>query len=307
MTAVTQSRLQTDIFLAACDICRQTRPLVSHRLLTERFGKTGAALLKKNGLVAAENLKFISVPQGDDEVEAEIVFMGDKKSGYWGESGWVTVDPDDLRQYALDLPWLLRWVAGGFGISKRITPRELLSGHVWSVGDATFGKSSVPIFFSRHLRTDDAIDILLKEIKSAHKGKKVIVLTPAANDCARIVEHATIVSLPDIVEQTEYLKIDMARTQAFLGGGTAPSADGYSDGYRTVRFNGMDYDFSKTQAAIIEELHTAGRPLHKTEFMAKHSSQDDPKGVFRKNGKYHAAWNVLILFDSQGNYRLAFY
>lgn len=173
MAAVTQSRLQTDVFLAACDICRQTRPLVSHRLLTERFEKTGMALLKKNGLVAAENLKFISVPQGDDEVEAEIVFRGDKKSGYWGENGWVSVHPDDLRQYSLDLPWLLRWIAEGLGISKRVMPRELMSDHVWSIGDAAFGKSSIPVFFARHLRTDDIVDVLLKEIKSVHKGKKV--------------------------------------------------------------------------------------------------------------------------------------
>lgn len=307
MAVVTQQRLQTDVFLAACDICRQPSPLVSHRLLTERFGKTGAALLKKNGLATAENLKYLSVPQGDDEVDAEIVFLGDKKSGYWGENGWVKVDPNDLRQYALDVPWLLRWIAGGFGISKRVTPRELLSGHAWSVGGATFGKSSVPIFFARHLRSDDTVDVLLKEIKSAHKGKKVIVLTPAANDCARVAEHATVLSLPDIMEQTEYFKIDMARTQALLGGGTAPATDGYSDGYRTANFDGEEYKFSKAQAAIIEELHASRKPLHKTEFMAKHSSQDDPKGVFRAKGKYHPAWNKLILFDTQGNYRLAFY
>ena len=306
MAAVTQSRLQTDIFLAACDICCQARPLVSHRLLTEKFGKTGTALLKKNGLTATENLKYLSVPQGDDEVDVEIVFLGDKKSGYWGENGWVKVDPNDLRQYALDVPWLLRWVAGGFGISKRVTPRELLSGHAWSVGDATFGKSSVPVLFARHLRSDDTVGVLLKEIKSAHKGKKVIVLTSAANDCARVAEHATVLSLPDIMEQTEYFKIDLARTQALLSGGAA-TADGFSDGYRTARFNGVEYKFTKTRAAIIEEPHTAGKPLHTTELMPKHSTQADPQGVFRTQGKYHPAWGVLTKFDSQGNYWLAFY
>lgn len=302
MAAATQQRLQTDVFLAACDICRQTRPLVSYRLLMERFGKTGAALLKKNGLAAAENLKYLSVPQGDDEIDAEIVFLGEKKSGYWGESGWIAVDPDDLRQYALDLPWLLRWVAGGFGISKRVAPRELLSGHIWSVGDATFGKSAVPVFFARHLRTDETVNTLLQEIKSAHRGKKIIVLTPAANDCARVTEHATLIPLPDIVEQTEYFKINMARAQALLGGATA--TDGFNDGYRTARFNGVEYKFTKTQAAIIEELHGAGKPMHKTEFMPRHSSQDDPRGVFRPKGKKHPAWDTIIKFDSQGNYWL---
>ncbi len=303
MPAVTQQRLQTDVFLAACDICRQPRPLVSHRLLADRFGKTGMALLKKNGLCAAENLKYLSVPHGDDEVEAEIVFLGDKKSGYWGDNGWVAVDPDDLRQYALDIPWLLRWIAGGFGISKRVTPRELLSGHVWGLGDATFGKSTVPIFFARHLRTDEAVNALLQEIKSAHRGKKIVVLTPAANDCTHVAEHATIIPLPDVVEQAEYFKIDLARAQALLGGGAA-AANGFSNGYRTAHFNGVEYDFTKTQAAIIEALHGAGKPLHKTEFMSEHSKQDDPKNVFRKNGKYHPAWNVLIKFDNKGNYWL---
>ena len=304
MPAATQQRLQTVVFRAACDICHQPQPLISYRVLTDRFDKTGAALLKKNGLLPADNLRYVSAPQGDDEVEAEIVSMGGGKFGYWSDNGWVAVDPDDLRQYALDIPWLLRWIAGGFGISKRIAPRELLSGHVWGLGDAIFGKSTVPIFFARHLRTDEAVNALLQEIKSAHRGKKIVVLTPAANDCARVAEHATIIPLPDVVEQAEYFKIDLARAQALLGGGTA-AADGFSDGYRTARFNGVEYKFTKTQAAIIEELHTAGKPLHKTEFMSKHSSQDDPKNVFRKSGKYHAAWGVLIKFDNKGNYWLA--
>jgi hypothetical protein len=170
------------------------------------------------------------------------------------------------------------------------------------LGDATFGKSAVPVFFARHLRTDEAVNAVIQEIKSAHKGKKIIVLTPAANDCARVMEHATLISLPDIVEQAEYLKIDMARTQSLLGG--TATTDGFSNGYRTARFNGVEYKFTKTQAAIIEALHGAGKPLHKTEFMSEHSKQDDPKNVFRKNGKYHPAWNVLIKFDNKGNYWL---
>jgi hypothetical protein len=302
MPPVIQQRLQTAVFLAACDICCQPQPLISHRMLADRFEKTGIALLKKNGLLPADNLRYVSAPQGDDEVEAEIVSMGGGKFGYWGDNGWVSVDSDDLRQYALDMPWLLRWIAGGFGISKRVTPRELLFGHVWGLGDATFGKSAVPVFFARHLRTDEAVNAVIQEIKSAHKGKKIIVLTPAANDCARVMEHATLISLPDIVEQAEYLKIDMARTQSLLGG--TATTDGFSNGYRTARFNGVEYKFTKTQAAIIEALHGAGKPLHKTEFMSEHSKQDDPKNVFRKNGKYHPAWNVLIKFDNKGNYWL---
>jgi hypothetical protein len=304
MPVITQQRLQTNVFLAACDICCQPQPLVSHRALMERFGKTGAALLKKSGLSPIENLRYLSVPQGDDEVDAEIVFLGGKKHGYWGESGWVEVDSNDLRQYVLDVSWFLRWIADGFGISKRVAPRELLSGHVWGVGDAIFGKSTVPIFFVRHLRSDEAVNALLQEIKSAHRGKRVVVLSTAANDCARVAEHATVLSLPDILEQTEYFKIDLARTQALLSGGAAP-ADGFSNGFRNARFNGQEYSFSKTEAAIIETLHEAGRPMHKSEFMYLHSKQDDPKSVFRQNGKYKPAWNVIIKFDSKGNYWLA--
>ena len=303
MPVVTQQRLQTAVFLAACDICRQPQPLISYRMLTNRFEKTGVALLKKNGLLPADNLRYVSAPQGDDEVEAEVISMGGGKFGYWSDNGWVAVDPDDLRQYALDMLWLLRWIADGFSISKRITPRELLSGHVWGLGNATFGQSTVPVFFARHLRTDEAVNVLLQEIKSAHRGKKIVVLTPAANDCARVAEYATIIPLPDVVEQAEYFKVDLTRAQALLGGGVAV-ADGFSDGYRTARFNGDDYEFTKTQAAIIEELHSAGKPLHKTEFMSKHSKQDDPKNVFRKNGKYHPAWDALIKFDGKGNYWL---
>jgi hypothetical protein len=68
MPPVIQQRLQTAVFLAACDICCQPQPLISHRMLADRFEKTGIALLKKNGLLPADNLRYVSAPQGDDEV-----------------------------------------------------------------------------------------------------------------------------------------------------------------------------------------------------------------------------------------------
>jgi hypothetical protein len=304
MPVVTQTRLQTSVFLAACDICRQPQPLISHRMLESRFGKQGKALLQKGGLQPTDNLRYVSAPQGDDDIEAEVVMLGEGKFGYWGDAGWVAVDPDDLRQYALDLPWFLRWVANGFQIPKRVNPREVLADHVWLIGDGKFGRQTIPIFFVRHLSSSDALKALRREIRSAYKGKTTIVLTPAVNDdIAELPRELTVISLPDVVEEAEFFKINTDRVQSLLGNISA--ADGFSDGYRTARFDGKDYTFTKKQAAILEDLHAAGKPLHKTEFMSRHSSQDDPKGVFRSGGKYHPAWDVFIKFDSQGNYWLA--
>ncbi len=306
MPVVHQQRLRKSFVLAACEICGQPLPLVSHSVMEDRLGAEGKALLQKGGLKPVENLQSIVVPQGDDLVDVGVVSAGGGKFRYWGETGWVGVDVDDLRQYTLNMPWFMRWVANAFDIPDRVDPRDVLAGNVWMIGEWKMGRQSVPIFFARHLRSKEAIEALRTEIRSAHKGKKVLVLTAARNDgIANLALDAVIACLPDILVDAEFFKIDTDRVRSLLG--EKPSLNGYSDGFRTVMLDGEVYKFSPKQAEIIEALHDAGKPLHKTEFMALHSAQDDPKGVFRVRGEYVPGWGRIILSDGRGNYRLAFY
>ena len=106
----------------------------------------------------------------------------------------------------------------------------------------------------------------------------------------------------DLMTHDKFLKFDMESIHAYMFG--SPVLDVFSSGYRTAYYKGAEYSFTKIQAAILETLHTHGRPMHKTEFMHLHSNQDDPKHIFRANGKYHPAWGTLIKFDKQGNYWL---
>lgn len=305
MPVVTQTRLQTSVFLAACGICSQPQPMVSHGILHSHFGKPGAALLKKGGLEPAANLNSVSAPNGDEDMEVDVVAMGNGKFGYWGDAGWVEIDPDLLRQYSLSFIWFLRWISDSLQISKRVDAKEILSNRVWFIGDAKFDRQTIPVFFARQIQSSQVIGALRQELKAAHKGKAVIILTSASTLDPIDISHDTkIITLPDFLENSEYLKIDRPRIQALLG--SPMPTDGFSNGFRTARFNGQDYSFTKKQAAVIEALHEAGKPTHKTEFMSLHSAQDDPKGLFRgAGGKYHAAWDVIIKFDSQGNYWLA--
>ena len=86
--------------------------------------------------------------------------------------------------------------------------------------------------------------------------------------------------------------------------GGAVAQDGFSEDFRKASFNGIEYSFSKMQGAIVEYLYKEGK-THKHSLMpAANSEQDDPKGVFRKSGKYHPAWGILIKNDGKGYYWL---
>jgi hypothetical protein len=209
MPVVTQTRLQTSVFLAACGICSQPQPMVSHGILHSHFGKPGAALLKKGGLEPAANLNSVSAPNGDEDIEVDVVAMGNGKFGYWGDAGWVEIDPDLLRQYSLSFIWFLRWISDSLQISKRVDAKEILSNRVWFIGDAKFDRQTIPVFFARQIQSSQVIGALRQELKAAHKGKAVIILTSASTLDPIDISHDTkIITLPDFLENSEYLKID---------------------------------------------------------------------------------------------------
>ena len=82
--------------------------------------------------------------------------------------------------------------------------------------------------------------------------------------------------------------------------------EGFSTGYRAAYFKGVNYNFSKKQAAIIEALDKHGGKINKYELLAEaNSEQYDVYRVFRDNrGKLHPAWNVIVKNDGKGNYWL---
>ena len=89
--------------------------------------------------------------------------------------------------------------------------------------------------------------------------------------------------------------------------GASVQQQGFSNGYRNAYINGQEYSFTKKQAEAIEVMDKAGKPMHQSEILAETSStQERLIGVFRKDGKAHPAWNVVIVGDSSGNFHLRY-
>ena len=305
MPVVTQSRLKTSLFKIACVIAEQTHPRVTHTALERSFGKDGFALIKKGALVATENLKSVFVPRDDDEVEAEVVCRDAGHFHYWSGARWVDIDPNDLRQYELDMIWFLRWVSDGLSLPRTAKPKEIVFGKSWFLGEMKNNGSSVSVFLTRRLNGRNDREQLREHLRAFYRGKDIVILTTTKSAASAFDNSARTFSLSTIMAETDYLKFDA--TGFFAEPSAMTPKGGYGRGFRTARFNDVGYEFTKTQAAIIEALHEAGRPLHKLDFMPYHSKQDDPKGVFRPKGKKHPAWGKLILFDGKGNYWLAMY
>ena len=118
--------------------------------------------------------------------------------------------------------------------------------------------------------------------------------------------HHDITSLCDILKQEGH--------KACIDNCVVRTADGlkigkmtFSGDFRTVTVDDeVLYIFSKKQASFIEKLHKEGI-LHKHSLMCSiGSNQDNPNGLFRRKGKYHPAWDVLIKNDGRGNYWLEY-
>jgi hypothetical protein len=83
------------------------------------------------------------------------------------------------------------------------------------------------------------------------------------------------------------------------------AAKGFTPGFRSGCFNGVEYTFTKTQAAVLEYLSDAGKAVHKDELLAQaESAQKKIIDVFRDRKGSHPAYDVILQGDNEGFYRL---
>jgi hypothetical protein len=303
MPIVTKSRIQQSTFQIACRICEHPEAKVVHNILTKHFGRQGTDLLNKQGLKPIENLKSVSVPRGDDEIEAEIINKGDGNFCYW-DNGWVDIASNDVRQYQLDLNWMLRWIKSSLHLPANNIAKPLAEERIWSLGDIRLRDKKAHVIFVRRPRSKEVMKSLNDNLKEKYRSKPILIVTTARHiESFALPGNSYIAYIGDLITNDKFLKFDLDEIHAKMFGQAANGT--FSTGFRTAFLDGMQFSFTKLQAAIIETLHEHGRPMHKTEFMHLHSRQDDPKHIFRSNGKYHPAWGTLINFDKQGNYWLA--
>ena len=292
----------------ALRLYEQPEARIAGRVLRENFRAAGDYLLDAGGLREGPHLRTVTSAADHDDREVEVVWDPETNSyAYFSATaGWVDVPADDLKQYVLDVSWLLRRIAHAMEIPASAKPRRLVDDVLWDIGDARVGKSKATILFGRRLNHDDNLDRACDALTN-RIGRPPGVLLSTTDRLSRHVRlpgHHRFLPLRDcIVSGTAGFEIDNGIIKGVTSG--AVRREGFSVGYRTAFIDGMEYKFSKKQAAIIEALDNAGGPIHKDELLAAaDTDQTDLIQIFRSKGKTHPAWGVLILRDNQGNYFL---
>jgi len=118
-------------------------------------------------------------------------------------------------------------------------------------------------------------------------------------------EHTPHIILQDLVDiNSQSFKLDYKKIGALLPA-QQNITEGFSEGYRTAYFKGIEYHFTLLQAEIIEIMDQANKPLHQSEILSRTTSEQIRlASIFRSKGKYHSAWGKIIKNDRKGNYWL---
>ncbi len=300
--------LSVEAFDLVLELLERDPPEVSGAVVADAFPDVGRQLIDCGALRPVANATVVTCRACDADHPAELEFDA-ALHGYrhfCPEAGWVKVEAEDLKQYLLDVSWLLRQIGYAMKTFPNIEPRCLVHDVLWDLGDARIGKRIGAVLFGRRLNhgenLDRAIDALTNRI-----GRPPGVLLSTTDRLSRHIRlpgHHRILHVRDcVVIGALGLEIDQEIIKGVAGG--AVRREGFSTGYRTAFIDGIEYKFSKKQAAVIEALDNAGGPIHKHELLAAaDTDQTDLIQVFRSKGQTHPAWGVLILHDNQGNYFL---
>jgi hypothetical protein len=283
-------------------------PEVSGAVVSDRFPAAGLRLVGCGALREVANAFTVTCRACDADHSAEVEFDA-SVHGYrhfCPEAGWVKVESEDLKQYLLDVSWLLRQIARAMKIRSDVEPRCLVDDVLWDLGDAWIRKRNIAVLFGRRLNHGDNLDRAIDALTNRIGRPPGILLstTERLSRHVRLPGRHHFLPLRDcLVVGASELEIDWEIIKGVTGG--AVRREGFSTGYRTAFIDGVEYKFSKKQAAVVEALDNAGGPVHKDELLAAaDTDQTELIQVFRSKGKRHPAWGVLILHDNQGNYFL---
>lgn len=304
MRTLPSQRIRHDVFSLALTFCDLPKPVIAGTILKEHFHPHGQALIDAGALQPTTNRTSIYRDEQEIPVDWDALKNG---PAYLDRSGrWRFIPDHELRQYQFRPEWLLPFVSFQFGIPTTVKPRLLLEGMAWELGGTHLGKQRISVLFARRLDQADHHDALSNLLKSQRRREDVVVVSSSPISSCRAAQgnrHA-FVALEDCRDiNSEFFHINKEVIASLLN--IPIAAEGFTAGFRSGCFNGVEYKFTKTQAAVLEYLSDAGKAVHKDELLAQaESAQKKIIDVFRGHKGVHPAYNVIIQGDADGFYRL---
>ncbi|GAB1259160.1 hypothetical protein NBRC116494_36620 [Aurantivibrio plasticivorans] len=283
---------------------------IIEKLAREEFGDLFQELVESGILTHFKLLKSVEVFDGDCEFFADIQRKDGKNMYFSAADGWVAVNDEDINLYQVNFEWLLRRVMDALDIADRHTPKVILEGNIWALGQHRIEKHKTNILTARNIMNETVLDDL-KNYLSAHHSVRNPALIIVLDQF--ISGHVSLPLQNELIRIDEAIKWDNDKFElntVFLASrmGGSISKPGFSNGYRTLVSNGVTYDFTPKQSEALEFMDSENKPVHQTEILAQTTSQQGTKlrELFKRKGGVHAAWGEIIKSDSKGNYWLEY-
>ena len=297
--------LPTDVYVAASQLIETPSAMVTIQNLNGLFSSEVCAALTKSGLLDdAPYLQDIEV-----EYEGELrSYPVERHDGNWRYflqgSGWVQVSSDTLKVSQVDISAYLKAMMLALGFDGRTVSEEIGENRVWYLGQTWLQSRKTHIVYVRRLGDESTVSALTGFLEDRHKSDPALILTTGKNLPAylKLPGQNRIVTLVNAINQqsakltfkTDYLSRKM---------GGSVSVSGFSQGYRTLHSNGVEYSFSKKKASVLEFMDQAGKPIHQDEIMVNSDSKQDRLILLFRGDP---AWKVIFKTDGSGVYWLEY-
>ncbi len=305
MSTVINHHISKESFLLACKICEQGNPAITYDSIDngnkqiENLIKLKAFIIDKKYWLEDEDGEYIDIVHQNNQ------------PGYFNKNNqFVAISHNALCSYKLDFNWMIKAIVNNLELIKLYPSEMIIDTVLWRIGTIKLG-TTIPIFFARTISHKNNFANIYQALLNRRGISKGIILTTSSLPPPGYIlpGNHQFVSLRDcLVHDNNNFDIDknIIRTAIGIKTELVRQQEGFSSGYRAAYFKGVNYNFSKKQAAVIEALDKHGGKINKYELLAEaNSEQYDVYRVFRDNrGKLHPAWNVIVKNDGKGNYWL---
>jgi hypothetical protein len=299
-----------------CDLLERPEPVVSHGSPTYAEHRSAIDTLTRLGaLVPSDPVRTVPCPACDEHhyVRVECTGSGTFR-GYCYKEGFLPIDAADLTVLQVDIPWMIDALRDGINVLSRPAAEELVSGHLWFVGEQRIQAYRTRFYFGRRLT--DLASIEQAAVALAAKPVTMPGLLLSSSSCSglltRLPKRHAVVCLSDACRTTntgivvdEGFLLAALRADDRVVVGTGGVGYVFSTGFRSAVVGDKSYAFTKKQAAVVEALYDAYASglhgLHQDEATAKAESNQRVAKIFEDNKD---AYEHLIGSDRQGTYWL---
>ncbi len=285
-------------------------------ILFDEFPSVANELLDGGYLEPAGASHYLAQGGGDFN---ELIWHAKTESYRYFSSavGWVTVSAAQVQRFRVVMGRLLTWLGGLFELGSAYRPISLCESVLWHLGVARFGQYKVNLYFVRRLEAADNLRAFMGAIRKEAARAPTLIVSTSTSEILPIelpVDMALVPLERLLVRGNTLCTLDHSAVLTILRGcSIAKESDSgiglrFSTDYRQVHWNGMAYQLTKKQAAVVEALDREGGRAHKDLLQAEANTNEALHRIMRNKvqGKWvtHPLWGTLIKGEGNGYYAL---